>query len=80
MASIFTKIHQPKKIPAEIIAEDADFIAFLDIMAFGQEGTWLVVQKGKWLYFHLDRRLDKVTFYFAQKVAKVMDRAVNVLE
>ncbi len=76
MASIFTKIIN-REIPAEIIAEDADFIAFLDIMPL-VKGHVLVVPKKEVDYiFNLDTETLTGLFLFAQKVAKVMDQTVK---
>jgi len=76
MASIFTKIIN-REIPAEIIAEDADFIAFLDIMPL-VKGHVLVVPKKEVDYiFNLDPETLTRLHLFAQKVAKVMDRTVK---
>jgi histidine triad (HIT) family protein len=76
MASIFTKIIN-REIPAEIIAEDADFIAFLDIMPL-VKGHVLVVPKKEVDYiFNLDPETLSGLHLFAQKVAKVMDQTVN---
>jgi histidine triad (HIT) family protein len=76
MASIFTKIIN-REIPAEIIAEDADFIAFLDIMPL-VKGHVLVVPKKEVDYiFNLDTETLTGLLLFAQKVAKVMDQTVK---
>jgi histidine triad (HIT) family protein len=76
MASIFTKIIN-REIPAEIIAEDADFIAFLDIMPL-VKGHVLVVPKKEVDYiFNLDPETLTGLHLFAQKVAKVMDQTVK---
>jgi histidine triad (HIT) family protein len=76
MSSIFTKIIN-REIPAEIIAEDADFIAFLDIMPL-VKGHVLVVPKKEVDYiFNLDPETLAGLHLFAQKVAKVMDQTVN---
>jgi histidine triad (HIT) family protein len=76
MSSIFTKIIN-REIPAEIIAEDADFIAFLDIMPL-VKGHVLVVPKKEVDYiFNLDPETLSGLHLFAQKVAKVMDQTVN---
>lgn len=76
MASIFTKIIN-REIPAEIIAEDTDFIAFLDIMPL-VKGHVLVVPKKEVDYiFNLDPETLTGLHLFAQKVAKVMDQTIN---
>ncbi len=76
MASIFSKIIN-REIPAEIIAEDDDFIAFLDIMPL-VKGHVLVVPKKEVDYiFNLDPATLSGLHLFAQKVAKVMDKTVK---
>jgi len=76
MASIFTKIIA-REIPAEIIAEDQNFIAFLDIMPL-VKGHVLVVPKKEVDYiFNLDAETLIGLHLFAQKVAKVMDQTVK---
>lgn len=76
MASIFTKIIN-REIPAEIIAENDDFIAFLDIMPL-VKGHVLVVPKKEVDYiFNLDAETLTGLHLFAQKVAKVMDKTVK---
>ena len=76
MASIFTKIIN-REIPAEIIAEDEDFIAFLDIMPL-VKGHVLVVPKKEVDYiFNLDEATLTGLHLFAQKVAKVMDQTIK---
>lgn len=76
MASIFTKIIN-REIPAEIIAEDTDFIAFLDIMPL-VKGHVLVVPKKEVDYiFNLDPETLTGLHLFAQKVAKVMDQTIK---
>jgi histidine triad (HIT) family protein len=76
MASIFTKIIN-REIPAEIIAEDSNFIAFLDIMPL-VKGHVLVVPKKEVDYiFNLDSDTLTGLHLFAQRVAKVMDQTIN---
>jgi histidine triad (HIT) family protein len=76
MASIFTKIIN-REIPAEIIAENDHFIAFLDIMPL-VKGHVLVVPKAEVDYiFNLDPETLTELHLFAQKVAKVMDQTIK---
>lgn len=76
MASIFTKIIN-REIPAEIIAENEQFIAFLDIMPL-VKGHVLVVPKEEVDYiFNLDSETLTKLHLFAQKVAKVMDQTIK---
>ncbi|WP_296699573.1 HIT family protein [Algoriphagus sp.] len=76
MASIFTKIIK-REIPAHIIAEDKDFIAFLDIMPL-VKGHVLVVPKQEVDYiFDLEPEVLSGLHVFAQKVAKAMDKTIK---
>ena len=76
MASIFTKIIQ-REIPAEIIAEDENYIAFLDIMPL-VKGHVLVVPKTEVDYiFDLEPEVLSGLHLFAQKVAKAMDKTIK---
>lgn len=76
MASIFTKIIK-REIPAEIIAEDENFIAFLDIMPL-VKGHVLVVPKKEVDYiFNMEPEDLAGLHLFAQKVAKAMDKTIK---
>ncbi len=76
MATIFTKIIN-KEIPAEIIAEDDKFIAFLDIMPL-VKGHVLVVPKQEVDYiFNLDDETLSGLHIFAKKVAKAIDKTIK---
>lgn len=76
MASIFTKIIH-REIPAEIIAEDENYIAFLDIMPL-VKGHVLVVPKIEVDYiFDLDPKLLSGLHLFAQTVAKAIDKTIK---
>ena len=75
MASIFTKIIN-KEIPGKIIAEDDNFIAFLDIMPL-VEGHVLVVPKREVDYiFDIEDDLFAEMMLFAKKVAKSLKKAI----
>ncbi|MGY6558340.1 MAG: HIT family protein [Nitritalea sp.] len=75
MASLFTKIIQ-REIPAEIIAEDAQYIAFLDIMPLVR-GHVLVVPKVEVDYlFDLEDEVLAGLHVFAKKVAKAIDKTI----
>ncbi|MEN2283687.1 HIT family protein [Algoriphagus sp. SE2] len=76
MASIFTKIIN-REIPAQIVAEDENYIAFLDIMPL-VKGHVLVVPKQEVDYiFDLDPDVLSGLHVFAQKVAKAMDKTIK---
>lgn len=75
MASIFTKIIN-REIPAHIVAEDAEYIAFLDIMPLSK-GHVLVVPKVEVDYiFDLDDTTLAGLHVFAKKVAKAIDKTI----
>jgi len=76
MASIFTKIIN-REIPGHIIAEDENYIAFLDIMPL-VKGHVLVVPKQEVDYiFNLEPIVLSGLMTFAQKVAKAMDKTIK---
>jgi histidine triad (HIT) family protein len=76
MASIFTKIIN-REIPAHIVAEDDNYIAFLDIMPL-VKGHVLVVPKQEVDYiFDLDPELLAGLTVFSQKVAKAIDKTIK---
>ena len=73
--SIFTKIIN-KEIPAYIIEETEDFIAFLDVFPLAK-GHVLVVPKQQVDYiFDLDETTYKELWAFAQKISKRLKKAI----
>lgn len=78
MSSIFTKIVN-REIPAHIVAEDGDFLAFLDINPL-VEGHVLVIPKKEVDYlFDLDDDILTGINLFSKKVAKGMEKTVSCL-
>ena len=78
MASIFTKIIQ-REIPAHIVAEDEQFLAFLDINPL-VIGHCLVVPKQEVDYiFDLDDQTLAALHLFSKKVAKAIEKTVPCL-
>ena len=76
MASIFTKIIN-REIPSHIIAEDDNYIAFLDVMPL-VKGHVLVVPKQEVDYiFDLEPEVLSGLHLFAQQVAKAMDKTIK---
>lgn len=76
MASLFARIID-RELPAEIIAEDEHFIAFLDIMPL-VKGHVLVVPKREVSYiFDLEPGELSALHLFAQQVAKAMDKTLT---
>lgn len=75
MASIFTKIIN-REIPAHIIAEDEQFLAFLDIMPLAM-GHVLVIPKKEIDYiFDIEDNLLGKMNVFAKRVAHAIQKAV----
>lgn len=76
MATIFTKIIN-REIPAYIVAEDSDHIAFLDINPLVM-GHTLVVPKQEidYIYDLSDEDLTKLHL-FAKKVASAIEKSVT---
>ncbi|MBL3656402.1 HIT family protein [Fulvivirga sediminis] len=78
MSSIFTKIIN-REIPGHIVAEDDDFISFLDISPL-VHGHCLVVPKKEVDYiFDLDDETLSGLNIFAKKVAKGIEKVVPCL-
>lgn len=75
MASLFTKIIN-REIPGHIVAEDDQFIAFLDIMPL-VIGHTLVVPKQEidYIFDHDDQTLSAM-MVFAKKVAKAIKKTI----
>lgn len=75
MSTIFSKIIQ-KEIPAHVIAENENFIAFLDITPIA-EGHCLVIPKNEIDYiFDLQDEEYKELFLFAKQVAVQLQKAI----
>jgi len=76
MASLFSRIIS-RELPAQIIAEDENHMAFLDIMPL-VKGHVLVVPKKEISYiFDMDAESLSQLHVFAQGVAKVMDKTLS---
>ena len=76
MATIFTKIIN-REIPAYIVAEEDNYIAFLDIMPLAK-GHVLVIPKVEVDYiFDLDDQVLAGLHVFAKKVAKAIDKTIK---
>jgi len=75
MSSIFTKIITGE-IPAYKIAENDDFVAFLDAMPLVKGHTLVVPKKEVDLIFDLDSEEYKNLWSFAQDVAKKVKNAI----
>src|SRR5690554_1349877 len=76
MASLFTKIIN-REIPGHIVAEDEDFIAFLDIMPLVR-GHLLVVPKVEVDYiFDLEDSIYMGLHLFAKKIAIAQEKVIS---
>ena len=76
MASLFSRIIA-RELPAQIVAEDEQYIAFLDIMPL-VKGHVLVVPKREVSYiFDLEPEELSGLHLIAQKVAKAMDKTLT---
>ncbi len=73
MTNIFIKIIN-KEIPAYIITEDDNFMAFLDINPIALGHTLVIPKKETDYIFDLDDVTLSNLFLFAKKVAKAIDR------
>lgn len=74
MATIFTKIISGE-IPAQKIAENDDFLAFLDIMPLKEGHTLVIPKKEVNHLFDLDDALLSEMMIFAKEVAAKVKRA-----
>lgn len=75
MSSIFTKIIN-REISAYKIAEDDNFVAFLDAMPLVKGHTLVVPKKEVDLIFDLETEEYKNLWAFAQEVAKKLKSAI----
>lgn len=75
MSSIFSKIVNGE-IPAYKIAEDENFLAFLDVMPLVKGHALVIPKKEVDLIFDLESEAYKNLWSFAQKVAKKLKKAV----
>lgn len=75
MASIFTKIIN-REIPGHIVAEDDDYLAFLDINPLVMGHTLVVPKKEVDYIFDLDDETLSGLTAFAKKVSKAIEKVV----
>ncbi|UCH13667.1 MAG: HIT family protein [Bacteroidales bacterium] len=76
MASIFTKIVKGE-IPCYKIAEDDNFLAFLDINPLAKGHTLVIPKQETDYLFDLDDDLLAGLNIFAKKVAKAIDKVMD---
>jgi histidine triad (HIT) family protein len=77
MASIFTRIIN-REIPAYIVAEDENHLAFLDIFPVAEGHVLVVPKKEVDKIFDLDEEDYLALMRFARKVAKAMEPVFDV--
>lgn len=75
MASIFTKIVN-REIPASIVAEDENFLAFLDINPLVEGHTLVIPKKEVDYIFDLDDDQLSGIHLFSKKVAKAIESVI----
>lgn len=75
MASIFSKIVNGE-IPCYKIAENKDFLAFLDINPLAMGHTLVIPKQETDLIFDLDDELYQGLFLFSKKIAKAIKKVV----
>jgi histidine triad (HIT) family protein len=75
MASIFTKIVNGE-IPCYKIAENDDFLAFLDVNPLVAGHTLVIPKKEVDYIFNLDEETYTALWSFAKKVALAVDKAI----
>jgi histidine triad (HIT) family protein len=76
MESIFTKIIK-REIPAYIIEENDDFIAFLDAFPLAQGHTLVIPKKQVDYIFDLDEQTYTALWKFANKVSVRVNAAID---
>ena len=76
MPTIFTRIVN-REIPANIVAEDDDFLAFLDINPLTKGHTLVIPKKEVDYFFDLDNvTLSKINL-FCKKIAQAIEKVVD---
>ncbi|MBC6400735.1 MAG: HIT family protein [Ekhidna sp.] len=76
MATIFSKIID-REIPAYIVAEDDQYIAFLDINPLKQGHSLVVPKKEVDYVFDLDHQSLAGLFSFSKRVAKAIESVID---
>ena len=76
MPSIFSKIVSGD-IPAFKVAEDENYVAFLDIFPLAKGHVLVIPKKETDYIFDLDSEEYLALFNFAKKVAKAMDKVIS---
>lgn len=76
MESIFTKIIN-REIPAYIIEENDDFIAFLDVFPLAKGHTLVIPKKQVDYIFDLDEETHSALWKFAKRVSDQVNSAIE---
>ncbi len=76
MASIFTKIVQGE-IPCHKVAEDEQFLAFLDIAPIEKGHTLVIPKKEVDYIFDLEEELYLGLHLFAKRVARALEQTIT---
>lgn len=76
MPSIFTKIVN-KEIPAHVVVENENYLAFLDINPLAKGHTLVIPKQETDYIFDLDDDLLAGLHVFAKKVAKAIDSVMD---
>jgi len=76
MASIFTRIIQ-REIPAHIVAEDENYLAFLDIMPLTRGHTLVIPKKEVDYIFDLDDATISGLHLFSKPVARAIQQVTQ---
>lgn len=76
MSSIFTKIVNGE-IPAYKVAENDNFLAFLDINPLAKGHTLVIPKKETDYIFEIEDTVYKELFLFAKKVASAIEKSVE---
>ena len=76
MPSIFSKIIS-REIPAHIVAEDDDCLAFLDILPLAKGHTLVVPKKEVDYLFDVDDALLQKMIVFSKQFAKAIEQAIT---
>lgn len=76
MESIFTKIIN-REIPAYIIEENDDYIAFLDVFPLAKGHTLVIPKKQVDYIFDLDEETHQGLWEFAKKVSSKVNAAIE---
>ncbi len=76
MSTIFTKIVQGD-IPSYKVAEDDDFLAFLDINPLAKGHTLVIPKKETDYIFDIHDDAYQKLFLFAKKVARAIDQVIE---